>query len=490
MTDTTRTLRWLGAALLIGCLATSVACVPQLQQRKEHTLVGEIPSTYEEGMAARESAASADWSAFFDDPNLIALIDEALAHNQELLILEQEIWIADNEVMARRGELLPRGGVGVDGGVPVPGRYAEEPGRAGPLNESEGEQGGPRFGLGFYATWEIDIWKKLRQARQSASYHYLASIEGRNFATTVLVAEIASAYYELMALDNRLEVLRSNIELMQSSLQIVRLQKEAARVTELAVQRFEAELLKNQSLQYDILQEITRTENHLNLLLGRYPQPIERRSEDFLDREPALVQAGVPTELLENRPDIKQAAYHLEAAKLDVAVARASFYPSLVLDAGIGYRVVDVEHLLPTPRALILGTVASLFSPILNRKAIKAAYFSANSEQIQAAYHYERTVLGAYIECSNQLALMSNLSKRYALRLQQVEKLDQSIEVSNTLFQSARADYLEVLTTRREALESQLELVETKKEQMLAMVHMYRALGGGWKRRETPDTAR
>ena len=475
-------------ALVVCCLFSATGCVPKLQQKRESNVQETIPATYGEGMAAGDSSAKTDWSAFFNDPKLVALIDEALEHNQELHILDQEIQIANNEVMARRGELLPRGGVGVDAGVPVPGRYAEEPGRAGPLNESEGEQEGPRFGFGFYATWEVDIWKKLRNAKQSATYHYFASVEGRNFATTVLVAEIAASYYELMALDNQLDVIRTNIEIMQSSLEIVKLQKEAAKVTELAVQRFEAEVLKNQSLQYEILQEITQVENRINFLMGRYPQPIERDSAAFLDTDPKPVLAGVPTDLLENRPDIKQAEYHLEAARLDVKVARATFYPSLVLDAGIGYRVIDLEHLLPTPRALILGTVASLFTPLVNRKSITANYYSANSAQIQAVYHYERTVLGAYIECSNQLALMDNLSKSYELRFKQVEKLDQSIEVSNTLFQSARADYLEVLTTRREALESQLELVETKKQQMLAMVNMYRALGGGWKSEKAAST--
>ncbi len=469
------------AVMLASCIFSSVGCVPKLQQKKENTVMETIPSTYGEGMAADSTAASTDWSAFFDDAKLVALIDEALENNQELHIMDQEIQMANNEVKARGGEILPRAGVGVDGGVPVPGRYAEEPGRAGPLNEAEGEQEGPRFGLGLYATWEVDIWKKLRNAQQSARYHYLASVEGRNFATTVLVAEIASSYYELMALDARLEVIHSNIDLMQNSLKIVRLQKEAAKVTELAVQRFEAEVLKNQSLQYEVMQEITQVENRINLLLGRYPQKIERDSGTFLDREPKPVSAGVPTDLLENRPDIKQAEYHLEAAKLDVKVARSTFYPSLVLDAGIGYREVDLEHLLPTPKALILGTVASLFSPLVNRRSIKANYASANAAQIQAVYHYERAVLSAFVECSNLLSLMDNLSKSYELRVKQVEKLNSSVKVSNTLFQSARADYLEVLTTRREALESQLELVDTKEQQMLAMVGMYRALGGGWK---------
>lgn len=455
------------ASVAAFTLTTTTGCVPALKQQRDGDVTKVLPQQFDQSGASGESAAQLSWDAFFDDPHLRGLINEALQNNQELHILNQEMRIANNEVMARRGEYLPRAGVGVNAGFEKP--------------EAEEGEAGMRYGLGLYASWEVDIWKKLRNATKVAAMQYLAAGEGRSFAVTMLVAEIASSYYELLALDKQLEVLRSNIKLQEDALEVIKLQKTAAKVTELAVQRFEAEVLKNKSLQYGILQQITETENKINVLVGRYPQPVKRRTGDLIDLVPRTIQAGLPTQLLTNRPDVRQAELKLKAAKLNVEVARASFYPTLAIDAEVGYRAGGLRRLLLTPESLVAGTVANLFTPLLNRNTIKANYFSANASQIQAAYSYERTVLIAYVECANQLAMIANLAKSYELRHQQVEKLKLAIDISNTLFQSARADYLEVLTTRREALESQLELIEIKKKQLIAVVTIYKALGGGWR---------
>src|SRR5690606_21932830 len=152
-------------------------------------------------------------------------------------------------------------------------------------------------------------------------------------------------YYDLVALDNQLEVLEKNIALQKSALEIMRLQKEAGRVTELAVQRFEAEVLKNSSREFELKQEQTRTENRINFLLGRYPAPIARTEKKLRDIEPRILEAGVPSDLLENRPDLRQAELELEASKLDVKVARARFYPALSVEAGVGYQTYNAGHL-------------------------------------------------------------------------------------------------------------------------------------------------
>ncbi|RYZ51857.1 MAG: TolC family protein, partial [Sphingobacteriales bacterium] len=335
--------------------------------------------------------------------------------------------------------------------------------------------------LGAFATWEVDIWRKLRNARQSAVHRYLASVEGRNFAVTNLVAEIASSYYELLALDNQLDILRQNIGIQSNALQVVRLQKDAARVTELAVRRFEAEVARTKSMEFDIRQRITETENHINFLLARYPRPIPRDYENFGRAMPSAVSAGLPAQLLQNRPDIRRAEQELAATRLDVKVAKARFYPSLGITAGAGFRAFNPSLLLETPHSLLYSLAGDLTAPVVNRNAIKAMYFSASARQIQAAYNYERIILNAYVEVSNQLARISNLQQSYNLKAQQVQALVQSIDISNDLFRATRADYMEVLLTQRDALEARFELIETRKEQMNALVHMYQALGGGWR---------
>jgi outer membrane protein, multidrug efflux system len=239
--------------------------------------------------------------------------------------------------------------------------------------------------------------------------------------------------------------------------------------------------MRTRSLQFDIQQRIVETENRINFLIGRYPQPIPRNTQDFGTLVPNTIYAGIPAQLLENRPDIKQAELELVAAKLDVKAAKANFYPSLHISAGVGFQAFDPSYLVKTPQSLLYSLAGDLAAPLINRNAIKALYYSANAKQIQAIYHYERTLLNAYIEVANQLSNISNLAASYDLKANQVQALTQSITISNNLFRSARADYMEVLLTQRDALESKFELIETKKQQMNATVNMYRALGGGWK---------
>ena len=310
---------------------------------------------------------------------------------------------------------------------------------------------------------------------------YLATVEGKNFMVTNLVAEIAEAYYELVALDNQLVIIGQNLEIQQNALHIVRLQKQAARATELAVKRFEAEVLKNRSEKYEIKQQIVETENRINFLLGRQSSQIDRASGNFMDSVVDALSAGIPAQLLRNRPDVRKAEFELGVAKLDVKVARANFYPSFGLKAGVGLEAFKPKFLTSTPESLLYSLAGDVVGPLINRNAIKAEYNSANARQLQAVFEYERTILNAYLEVVNGLSNIENLKKNYEFKNQQVDALTKSIEISNKLFQSARADYMEVLLTQRDALESKIELVETKKEQLKARVTVFRALGGGWK---------
>jgi outer membrane protein TolC len=324
----------------------------------------------------------------------------------------------------------------------------------------------------------------MRNAADAANHRYLSSMEGRNFMVTELVADIANTYYELLALDNQVEVLKRNIEIQKDALDVVRTQLQAAQVTLLAVQRFEAEVLKNRSRLFALEQRRIETENHINFLVGRFPQPVARHSQRFKEPLPNVIQAGIPSQLLDNRPDLKAAAQDLTAAELDVKSAKASFYPRLSVEAGVGYAAFNLHHLVMTPESLAYNAAANLATPLINRRAIKAEYYAANAEQIRAVFNYEQTILKAVTEVANLLNMMKNLQSSYDLQSQQVSLLEQAIDVSGVLFQSARADYMEVLLTRRDALDAEMELIETKKEQLRAMVDVYQALGGGWRQDE------
>ena len=460
-------------SLFTGC------SVPAWLQKTESKVV---PSAFSDSKDTLNTA-QIKWKTFFKDSNLVALIESALNKNQELNITLQEIYIAQNEVRARKGAYLPFVGAGADAGIDKVGRYTSQGANDANTEIMPGKEFPeplPNYKIGLTASWEIDIWKKLRNSKKAALNRYFSSVEGKNFMVTKLISEIAKSYYELMALDNQLEFLKKNIEIQQNALEIVKLEKVAARVTELAVRKFEAELFKNQSLQYYLMQQITVTENKINFLVGRFPQPIKRNSRGFVNLIPDTIHAGIPSQLLANRPDIKQAEQSLLAAKLDIKVAKAEFYPSFRIKAGAGYQSFNPKYLIQTPQSLLFSLAGELVTPLINRNAIKAEFYSANSKQVQAVYNYERTILNAYVEVTNQMSNISNLEKSYDLKTKQVDALTQSIEISTGLFKSARADYMEVLLTQRDALESKFELIETKQQQLNAMVSLYQALGGGW----------
>jgi NodT family efflux transporter outer membrane factor (OMF) lipoprotein len=460
--------------IVAGCKVPSIA---QVNENKT------VPVAYA-GNQDTTNTSFISWRAFFTDPDLIHLIDTALQRNQELNIALREIEMASNDIRFRQGALQPKVGVRLGAGVEKVGRYTSQGAGDASTEITKGKEVPevlPDYTGALFANWEVDIWNKLHNAKKAAVTRYLSTVEGRNFVVTNLVTEVANSYYELIALDNQLEIVRQNIGLQNNALEIVKVQKDAARVTELAVQKFQADVYNSRSLEYNILQRIKETENRINFLLARYPQPIPRNKGNFTDQLPAFVKSGVPSQLLANRPDIKKAELDLEAAKLDVKVARAEFYPSLDISAALGLQAFKPSYLVKFPESLLYSVAGDLAAPLINRNAIKAEFFNANARQLQAMYNYERSILNAYLEVSTQLSNIDNLGKRYDLKSKQVETLTNSIEISNNLFSSARADYLEVLMTQRDALESKLELIETKKEQMIAVVNIYRDLGGGWR---------
>lgn len=476
-----RIYQYLGAASL--SLAFAACKTPELVVKNESR---NTPASYSTATTATVDSASASrlqWKQFFTDPNLQALIGTALQNNQELNITLQEIEISRNEIRARQGEYLPFVGLGARADVEKVGRYTLQGATEEKVDIKEDRRTPDpltNFQLGAFATWEVDIWHKLRNARKAAATRYLATVEGKNFMVTNLISEIANSYYELLAYDNQLAIVKQNIGIQSNALELVKLQKESARTTELAVKRFEAQVQHTKSLQFRLQQSIIETENRINFLTGRYPQPVARNDQSFNASLPTAIQSGTPAQLLANRPDIRQAEQQLLAAKLDVQVARANFYPSLSISGAVGLAAFTPGLLVSTPKSMLYSLGGDLAGPLINRNAIKATYYNANALQTQAVYQYEKTVLNAYIEVANQLSNISNLAQSYDAKAKEVDALNQSVEISNSLFRYARAEYTEVLFTQRDALESKFDLIETRMQQLNASVNVYRALGGGW----------
>ena len=341
----------------------------------------------------------------------------------------------------------------------------------------------PDFLLSLNFFWRPDIWRGLRNARDAAQQRYFAAIERRNFFVTRLVAEVAENYYGLMALDRRLENLDKTIALQEQSLEIAKARMRAARGTELAVQRFQAEVRKNQSEKLIVNQEIVEVENHINFLVNRVSVPVVRMTTGFFDLNIHALSVGVPSQLLQYRPDIRQAERELEAAGLDVKVARSHFFPDVTITGAVGYQAFNPKYLFNTPDALIYNAAGDLVAPLINRKAIKAEYLTSNAKQLASVYNYQRLILNAFTEVLTRVSKVENYRKSIEIKKRQLESLEASVDVAGKLFQNPRVgagvEYLEVLLAQRDLLEARTVLIETERQQLSATVNAYQALGGG-----------
>ncbi len=465
---------------ILGPLLLMTACgIPKFSQRTENK---EVPQAFVNSNEDTVTIADIKWKDFFTDPNLISLIDTALANNQEYNIIQQEIFMRRNEISAKKGEILPSVDINAGAGFDKAARYTRDGAVDANVEIEPGEEIPEPlqdYKIAFDASWEVDIWRKLRNSRDAAVQRYLASVEGQQFMKTKLIEEVASSYYELLSLDKQLAIVNDYITLQSNALKVVKIQKEVGEVTELAVRRFQAEVLSTKSIRYELQQEIVMTENRINFLLGRFPQPIVRNIESFENNIASDLSVGVPSQLLENRMDIREAEYELEASKLDVKVAKAQFYPSVSISAGVGLQAFNPTYLIKSPQSILYSMAGDLVAPLINRKAIKASYLNANAKQMAAVYNYEKTVLNAYLEVYNQVSKIDNITNSYNLKSEEVEVLNGAINIANDLFTSAKADYMEVLMTQRDALDAKMEQVEYRKNYLLSIVNLYKACGGG-----------
>lgn len=467
--------------LVIAIIFLASSCKPS--QPPQGKPLRAMPATYQ-GNTDSANSATVNWRNYFSDPLLLSLIDTVLANNFDLLIAEKRILAAQADIRFAKGAKAPTVGVGLSAGINRYGEYTMN--GAGNKNTLiYGNQYIPEFLPNYYvgvqSSWEVDLWGKLGQRKKAATARWLASAEGRNFVITNLVAQVATAYYELMALDQTLNILDGTIVLQENALEIVRVQKEAARANELAVKQFEGELLSVRALRVAIAQEIINTESRINFLSGRFPETIARDSLKYSLSALPLVKPGIPAALLLNRPDIREAELELEATSADVSAARKEFLPRLNISGAFGWEAFQAGLLFTTPQSIALGVIGSLAAPIINRSAIEAAFERATASQLEALYHYQQTIVNGYLEVYTELNAIQSLQQTVELKSKEAETLTLSIDISADLFRTGRATYLEVLTTQVRALQSKLELVNSRRNQFLASVNIYKALGGGWR---------
>lgn len=429
------------------------------------------------------NAANMNWKRYFADSLLVQLIDTALANNFDLHMALQRIEIARSGVRFSAGELLPK----VDGNIyAASNKYAKytESNASNSTTEFEGKKiPNPiqDYYLGLTTGWELDVWGKLRNQRKSAVSNYLASVEGKNFITTNLVADVAASYYELAALENELDIVRQTVRKQQEELDVVKFRKSVGQANELAVQQFLAQLLNTQAMEKVTLQQIRETENKINFLLGRFPQPIRYNKDILYQKIPPQIAPGVPSQLLENRPDIREAEFQVQASMFDLKAAKSAFYPTINLTAAVGFQAFNPRFLFRAPTSIGYSAMGGLVAPLINRNALKQQFNTAKANQLTAIYNYQETILNGYLEVVNELSSIQHLQKIDSLKTQQSDALEKSVEASAELYKNAKASYLELLIAQENSLQTKLDLLEVSKQQRIAAVNLYKALGGGWK---------
>ncbi|REA61360.1 TolC family protein [Dyadobacter luteus] len=452
--------------------------VPQTPVQTPETFIGHKDST---------GIGDIPWKTFFTDQNLVAVIDTAIQNNLDLKMAVQRIEMAQSNVLFAKGALLPVVDVEISGGGRKFGDYTMDGVGNYDTNFSPNLDDNrklpapflPDYFAGLRSSWEVDIWGKLKTQRKAAFTRFLASEKARQAITTSLVANVASLYFELINLDTELNIIKKNINLQKTAVETIGVQKEAGRANELAVRQFKAQLLNTQSLEIDVNQRIIAAENQLNLLLGRFPQKITR-STVVQQSFPQQVQAGIPTQMLRNRPDVKQAELEMLANYEDQHAARLAFMPSLNITAMLGFNAFK-SSLIFNPGSIAYNALGGLTAPLLNRKALKAGQKRAEAASLESLYNYNKSILTGFQEVSTSLNRIENSRKITEFKREEVAVLQQAVTTSRDLFVTGYATYLEIITAQKSVLEAELTLANVQTDQYLALIELYRSVGGGWK---------
>jgi multidrug efflux system outer membrane protein len=475
--------KYIPGLLFVAILFSVSGC--KMMQPVEQRAQIKSPETFA-GQADSTGIASLQWKIFFNDRHLVALIDTALQNNFDLKMAVQRIEMARTNIMAAHGAMLPVVSGDVSGGGRKFGDYTMDgvgnydTNFSGNIDEDRRLPAPfmPDYFVGLRSSWEIDIWGKLKNQKKAAYTRFLASEKGRQAIITGLIAEIARSYYELMALDTELDIIRKNIALQESAVETIKIQKEAGRANELGVRQLTAQLLNTRSLEFEVQQKVIEIENNVNLLTGRFPQPVIRGTtlEQVM---PQSISTGIPVQMLRRRPDIQQAQLELLANYSEQQAAQLAFLPSLNITAFLGFNAFK-SNLLLSPGSLAYSALGGMAAPLVNRKALKANQKRAEAASLEALYAYNKSVLNGFREVSTSLKKLENTRRIGDLKKQEVEVLQQAVATSKDLFLTGYASYLEVITAQRGVLQEELNLTNVQKEQFLALIELYRALGGGW----------
>lgn len=401
------------------------------------------------------------WEEVFTDPQLQQLIRLGLEQNSDLQTAVLKVKEAEAGLMSSRLAYLPSLGLSPQGTVSS-------------FDKAKASQ---TYTLPVVSSWEIDLFGRLLNAKRGAKVMLLQSEAYKQAVQTQVISAIANAYYTLLMLDKQLAITEETALLWQKSVETMKAMKEAGMVNEAAIAQSEANSYMIAASIPDLKQSIRETENSLSLLLKQAPQRIERgKLED--QNLPTLLNAGVPVQLLSNRPDVKAAEMALASTFYNTNQARASFYPQLTINGTLGWTNNSGMGIV-NPGKMIATAVGSLAQPIFNKGALTARLRIAKAQQEEAMINFEQSLLNAGSEVSNALTQYQTAQDKIIQREKQIFSLEKSVDYTQELLTLGTSTYLEVLTAQQSLLSAQLSGISDEFQRMQAVVNLYHALGGG-----------
>ena len=436
----------------------------------------ELPAAHRGADTASASSASLadlEWFKLFEDPALTQLVTSALESNFDLRIAAERVLQARALYRGTRADQFPT--IGASAGVGVQS-VSVEAGNTLPSNVDRTVGIGE---IGFSLGWEIDVWGRVRRLTEAARAQYFASEEARYAVVNTLVADVMQTYLELRALDLELDIARRTREIADDGLRLTDARRERGIGTMLDV-RQAAQLLHTASGQIaSIERQIALTENALSLLLGHRPSDVPRGLPLEALRVPAAVPAGLPSDLLERRPDIRRAEQELIAANARIGAAKAEYFPRISLTGLFGFQSSSLVDLL-SGGARFWSASAGASVPIFDAGRRGANVQFAESVQRELVVNYQRTIYTALREVADALAGYQKTTEQRVEQEQLVAALRESTKLSTQRYEGGIDNYLQVLDSQRNWFQGELDLARLRQQELATIVQLYRALGGGW----------
>lgn len=416
------------------------------------------------------SLAAFSWEQLFTDPVLQKHIKTGLQNNYDLRIGLQNLAAAEANMKQGKAGYLPT----FTANASWTHQELAKNSQFGSFFNGALDQ----YELSGRLSWEADVWGKIRSNKRAFAASYLQTVAAQQAIQTQLVSGISSTYFQLLALDAQIKVAEKTMENRSRSVETIKALKDAGSVNEVAVKQTEAQLYATQVILEDLKFNVKVLENSLSILLGQAPGPIERGLFDSQTMT-TEIKVGIPALLLSKRPDVVAAEMNFRNAFEMTNVARSNFYPSLTVTANGGFQSLELKDWF-SANSLFASVITGLTQPIFNQRQIKTRHEVAKANQQKAYLQFEQTLLTAGKEVSDALASYENETEKLEIRTKQLESLQKAADYSDELLQYGLVNYLEVLTAKDNALNTELSTIDNRFKQLNAVISLYRALGGGY----------